>query len=439
VPQAALLHVAQRALVIKPDAPPADDEAASAAAADAPLPVPTGVTVTRLLVPALQAGCLIGKRGDIIRSIRDDSGAVVRVLGEEELPGCAAPTERVVQVTGEWGACVKALGLVCKQLLNNPLRAGGVASGSAPPHPPRRAGSSPAAAAAAAAAAAGAQLLAAGGGFYAPPGWSSVGVPMGAGGALTPMVYLPPGSASPARGAGGAGGPPSGAPPGSASPAGAGSGAAAPFSAHMGVPTTAVGSIIGKAGANVAQIRALSGARVKVHDATPGAAERLIEITGLPEQVAHAQVLVQGFMMTASANANASGGSGGGGGGGGRGGGGGGSRQAQQAQQNAQAAAYVHAQHAHAPQLGAPMVMAPVMMAPGGAMYGYGQPMMYGGAPGGAAMYPYAMGTMGPMQGMMQMPMQGMMQGMVLQPGGAMQGMMQQPWPPGAPPPYGMQ
>jgi hypothetical protein len=378
--------------------------------------VPPGVSVTRLLVPALQAGCLIGKRGDIIRSIRDDSGATVRVLGEEELPGCAAPTERVVQVTGEWAACAKALGLICKQLRDNPLRAGGGggggATGATPPHPPRRAGSSPAAAAAAAAAAAGAQLLAAGGGFYAPPGWSSVGVPitpMGAGVPLAPMGYLP-GSASPARVGSGGGGPPSGAPPGSASPGGA---AAAPFSAHMGVPTSAVGSIIGKAGANVAQIRALSGARVKVHDQTPGATERLIEITGLPEQVAHAQVLVQGFLMTAGANASAPGG------GGGRGGG---SRQAAQAQQNAQAAAYAHAQHAHAPQLGTPVMMAPVMMAPGGAMYGYGQPVMYGSA--GAAMYPYAVG-------MQQVPMQGML----MQQGGAV---LQQPWPQGGAP-YGMQ
>jgi hypothetical protein len=391
------MQVAQRVLSAEPDAPPAEPEdggsGAGGDAVDAPLQLPPGAHITRLLVPALQAGCLIGRRGDIIRGIRDASGASVRVLSAEELPSCATASERVVQVSGEWPASLKALVIICKQLRENPLRATAAAGAAAaapggapaatPPHPPRRAGSSPAAAAAAAAAAAGAQLLAGGGfalpqgAFYTHPGWAG-GMGMGMslqpmGMSPVPMGYLQPGAASPARGGAG---PPTGAPPGSASPSAA-AGGGAPFSAHMGVPLSAVGCIIGKAGANVAQIRALSGARVKVHDQAPGAAERLIEITGTAEQVAQAQVLIQGFMMTSGA-----------GGGGGRGGGGGGpGRQPQHEPQQQQQP------------MGA-MMLTPVMMAPGPGMYGYGQPMMYGGPP----MYPFPMGMPGVVPGMVQLP-----------------------------------
>lgn len=79
------------------------------------------------------------------------------------------------------------------------------------------------------------------------------------------------------------------------------------YSAHLAVPNAAVGSIIGKAGANIAQIRRLSGARVKVHEAMPGSSDRMVEMIGSHEQVAQAQVLVQGFMMAAGAAAGGAG------------------------------------------------------------------------------------------------------------------------------------
>jgi hypothetical protein len=163
----------------------------------------------------------------------------------------------------------------------------------------------------------------------------------------------------------------------------------------MGVPATAVGCIIGKGGCNVAQIRALSGARVKVHDAAPGAAERLIEMNGTPEQVAQAQVLVQGFLMTSGASAGPGIPAAGAGG-------------RRPPKQQAQAAAA---------QRGG-LMLAPVMMAPGGAaMYGWsGQPMMYMAASGagGGAMYPMQPAPMA---------MQGLPGGMMLQapPGGMVQ------------------
>jgi hypothetical protein len=244
------------------------------------------------------------------------------------------------------------------------------------------------------------------GGIYLQPGWQGGGMQQ----MVSPLpVGFLPGSASPLPGQGN--GPPMGAPPGSPSPGGAAS-----ITAHMGVPTSAVGCIIGKGGCNVAQIRALSGARVKVHDAaTPGAPERLIEMYGTLEQVAQAQVLIQGFMMTSGASGGPgvpSGGSGG----------------RRPPKQQAQAAAA---------QMGG-LMLAPVMMAPGGAaMYGWsGQPVMYMAASGagGAPMYQMQAPMAMPGGMMMQAPPGGMMQvppGMVLVPAPAQQ--QQQQWI-GAPP-----
>ena len=55
--------------------------------------------ITRLLVPNNQIGCLLGKGGKIIEQMRQSSGAQIRVLPKEQLPGCALPTDEIVQVT----------------------------------------------------------------------------------------------------------------------------------------------------------------------------------------------------------------------------------------------------------------------------------------------------------------------------------------------------
>jgi poly(rC)-binding protein 2/3/4 len=48
-------------------------------------------------VDGSQAGSVIGKGGEIVKTIRESSGANVRILPVEELPPCADPTDRVVQ------------------------------------------------------------------------------------------------------------------------------------------------------------------------------------------------------------------------------------------------------------------------------------------------------------------------------------------------------
>lgn len=52
----------------------------------------------KLLVPSDQIGCVIGKGGQIVQSIRSESGAHIRILKDEHLPPCALSSDELVQV-----------------------------------------------------------------------------------------------------------------------------------------------------------------------------------------------------------------------------------------------------------------------------------------------------------------------------------------------------
>lgn len=54
----------------------------------------------RLLVPAQQIGCLLGKGGSIIAEMRRTTGANIRIFSKEQVPKCAQPNDEVVQVIG---------------------------------------------------------------------------------------------------------------------------------------------------------------------------------------------------------------------------------------------------------------------------------------------------------------------------------------------------
>ncbi|CAA0822883.1 Flowering locus K homology domain [Striga hermonthica] len=75
-----------------------------------------GKVSTRLLVPAAQAGNLIGKQGTTVKSIQEESNCIVRVLGSEELPVFALQDDRVVEVVGEPSSILKAIELMASHL-----------------------------------------------------------------------------------------------------------------------------------------------------------------------------------------------------------------------------------------------------------------------------------------------------------------------------------
>lgn len=76
----------------------------------------SGMISTRLLVAGTQAGSLIGRQGATIKAIQEGSGAIVRVLGPEDLPFCALADDRLVEVQGEAGSVHKAVELIVSHL-----------------------------------------------------------------------------------------------------------------------------------------------------------------------------------------------------------------------------------------------------------------------------------------------------------------------------------
>ncbi|KAI5074099.1 hypothetical protein GOP47_0010060 [Adiantum capillus-veneris] len=80
--------------------------------------------IARLLVPASQIGCILGKGGSIITEIRKATRANIRIPSKEELPKCASENDELVQITGDEGVVLDALSQVLNRLRSNLLRGG---------------------------------------------------------------------------------------------------------------------------------------------------------------------------------------------------------------------------------------------------------------------------------------------------------------------------
>ncbi|XVF22799.1 hypothetical protein REPUB_Repub12eG0202000 [Reevesia pubescens] len=76
----------------------------------------------RLLIAGSQAGCLIGMSGQNIEKLRSSSGASITILAPNQLPLCASAHEsdRVVQISGDVPAVLKALSEIGYELRENP-------------------------------------------------------------------------------------------------------------------------------------------------------------------------------------------------------------------------------------------------------------------------------------------------------------------------------
>ncbi|CBI16638.3 hypothetical protein VitviT2T_023342 [Vitis vinifera] len=78
----------------------------------------------RLLIAGSQAGCLIGMSGQNIEKLRNSSGATITILPQNQLPLCASAhdSDRMVQISGDVPAVLKALEEIGCQLRENPPR-----------------------------------------------------------------------------------------------------------------------------------------------------------------------------------------------------------------------------------------------------------------------------------------------------------------------------
>ncbi|KAJ9180070.1 hypothetical protein P3X46_008360 [Hevea brasiliensis] len=263
------------------------------------VPSGTGTKVsTRLLVPASQAGSLIGKQGGTVKSIQEASSCVVRVLGAEDLPVFALQDDRVVEVLGDPPSVHKAVELIASHLrkflvdrsiiplfemhmqMSNPQIE------HRPPHqswgPPQglppNAGGGP--------------------GFghnpqYMPP-------PRQIENYYPPADLLPTMEKQPHQGISAYG---REAPIGvhASSNSQAAPSMITQITQQMQIPLSYADAVIGTAGASISYIRRASGATVTIQETRGVPGEMTVEISGTASQVQTAQQLIQNFMAEAAA------------------------------------------------------------------------------------------------------------------------------------------
>nr|XP_042710422.1 poly(rC)-binding protein 3 isoform X1 [Chrysemys picta bellii] len=248
----------------------------------------------RLVVPASQCGSLIGKGGSKIKEIRESTGAQVQVAGDM-LPNS---TERAVTISGTPDAIIQCVKQICVVMLESPPK------GATIPYRPKPA-STP--------------VIFAGGQVRADPLAASTAnlslllqhQPLPAYTiqgqyaiphpdqltklhqlAMQQTPFTPLGQTTPAF-------------PGEKLPLhsseeaqnlmGQSSGldASPPASTHeLTIPNDLIGCIIGRQGTKINEIRQMSGAQIKIANATEGSSERQITITGTPANISLAQYLI---------------------------------------------------------------------------------------------------------------------------------------------------
>uniref|UniRef100_M3XRR1 K Homology domain-containing protein n=1 Tax=Mustela putorius furo TaxID=9669 RepID=M3XRR1_MUSPF len=224
----------------------------------------------RLVVPASQCGSLIGKGGSKIKEIRESTGAQVQVAGDM-LPNS---TERAVTISGTPDAIIQCVRQICVVMLESPPK------GATIPYRPKPA-STP--------------VIFAGGQAYTIQGQYAIPHPD-----LTKLHQLamqqtpfpPLGQTNPAF--------PALKPALSRSKSsdrqpGVPSclDASPPASTHeLTIPNDLIGCIIGRQGTKINEIRQMSGAQIKIANATEGSSERQITITGTPANISLAQYLI---------------------------------------------------------------------------------------------------------------------------------------------------
>mmetsp|Transcript_40463 Transcript_40463/g.128924 ORF Transcript_40463/g.128924 Transcript_40463/m.128924 type:complete len:501 (-) Transcript_40463:226-1728(-) len=194
-----------------------------------------GEVTVQVLVPQTQVGQLLGKGGNIIQSMRDDTGAVIRILPKEELPAFAEDGDELLQITAPPSQALYALRTVAARMRNTPngkqtdTRNPIMGQATLPPV----------------------------------PGMTAMA------GAAAPF----PGMAMAAVGP--------------------------QSEVEINVTQAQAGAIIGRGGANISQIRSASGAAINMGTNEPGSDHRTIKVTGSTQQVELAKQLIQAFAAQA--------------------------------------------------------------------------------------------------------------------------------------------
>lgn len=250
-----------------------------------------GVITTRLLVPANQVGCLIGRGGTVISEMRRTTGANIRILPREDLPPCALETDELVQIVGDIRVAREALVQITSRLRSNlnlekSIPGAMVTSSLASKAP-----------------------LSSRGMFeHGSPGRSfSSSMVFQAGGHSTSSYPTIPSSPGPwsskskqdisnvsnfsnfeesilRQG-------------GSSGFGRSASGLITKTTVEVVIPERALAAILGKSGKGIVKIQQISGAKVNLLEVRPGSSEGVVEISGTPQQTNAAQCLIEASIV----------------------------------------------------------------------------------------------------------------------------------------------
>jgi len=242
----------------------------------------------KLILSNNQVGGIIGKAGVVIKAMREESGAVIKVD-----PAQTMQNERIVTLNGAKAALVKAHLLTVEKIASMPPDDDSKASKhqrTTPPGYGMQQGYAPQGYAP--------QGYAPQGGYAPQQGYAQQGYsqyppqpgygqpPPQPGYGQPPQGYPPQPGYSPYAPQPGGYAPQGYAPPTQGGPT--------PDGGHeQMVPVALVGRLIGKAGSAIKELREMSGANIKVNsDCEPGTQERKVVVSGTPDAVQYALGLI---------------------------------------------------------------------------------------------------------------------------------------------------
>ncbi|XP_044067748.1 poly(rC)-binding protein 4-like isoform X2 [Siniperca chuatsi] len=240
----------------------------------------------RLVIPASQCGSLIGKGGAKIKEIRESTGAQIQVAGDL-LPNS---TERGVTISGNQDSVIQCVKLICTVILESPPKGATI---------PYRPSPSPATVLIA-----GNQVFEAS--EFAPHPLYSVtqgGLDLQQAYTLQNQYGIPHSELaklhqlSMQQGLSPIAQPASTIIPGMDSNS--------QTSQELLIPNDLIGSIIGRQGTKINEIRQVSGAQIKIGSQLDGTSDRHVTITGTPVSINLAQYLITSCLETAKSTAQA--------------------------------------------------------------------------------------------------------------------------------------
>lgn len=253
----------------------------------------------RLLVPSSQVGCLLGKGGSIISDMRKVTGAVIKIIGGSLLPKCASENDQVVQMTGEFVNVRDALYNITGRLRNNlfsirMLNAPGRGSSSKIDINPYGRGLGPPSLGHSS----GAASHNANQHTTLTQSMDNLRLSHGKDRPSSPSLWKSQAAGANPRSGQDAGRGLTSVKGGLELGSGNRSAIVTNSTVEIVVPQNVIGSVLGDNGSNLTRLRQISGAKVVVHEPRPGTSDRIVIISGSPDETQAAQSLLQAFILT---------------------------------------------------------------------------------------------------------------------------------------------